>query len=184
MALTPEQILAAHKANVEQLFGLTNKTFESVEKLIALNVKVAREALSDVQKHSQAILSVKDAQELAALQSSALQPLVEKVANYSRQLYEIAAENGQELSKVIEERTAETQQAINNLVESAAKNAPAGTEASVAVVRSALSAANNAFESVQKSVKQASDVAQANFNAVTESAANVAKSSTTRRRTP
>ena len=32
--LTAEQILAAHKANVETLFGLTNKAFEGVEKLV------------------------------------------------------------------------------------------------------------------------------------------------------
>ncbi|PAT30748.1 Phasin (PHA-granule associated protein) [Vandammella animalimorsus] len=182
MALTPEQILAAHKANIEQLFGLTNKAFESVEKLIELNVKVSREALNDAAKHSQAVLSIKDAQELAALQSSIFQPLAEKVSNYSRQLYEIASESGQEINRLVEERTAEAQQAVNNLVESAAKNAPVGTEASVAVVRSAISAANNAFESVQKTVKQASDVAQANFNAVTESATNAAKSAASRRR--
>jgi len=30
MSLTPEQMLAAHKANIETLFGLTNKAFEGV----------------------------------------------------------------------------------------------------------------------------------------------------------
>lgn len=174
MALTPEQIIAAHKANIEQIFGLTNKAFASVEKLIELNVKISRESLQDAAKHSQAVLSVKDAQELAALQTSIFQPIADKVSNYSRQLYEIASENSQEINKVVEACTAEAQQTVNNLVESAAKNAPAGTEASVAVVRSALSTANNAYESVQKSVKQASDVAQANFNAVAESTANAA----------
>ncbi len=39
--LTAEQILAAHKANVETLFGLTNKAFEGVEKLVELNLQVA-----------------------------------------------------------------------------------------------------------------------------------------------
>ena len=34
MSLTPEQMLAAHKANIETLFGLTNKAFEGVEKLV------------------------------------------------------------------------------------------------------------------------------------------------------
>lgn len=174
MALTPEQIIAAHKANIEQIFGLTNKAFASVEKLIELNVKISRESLQDAAKHSQAVLSVKDAQELAALQTSIFQPIADKVSDYSRQLYEIASENSQEINKVVEACTAEAQQTVNNLVESAAKNAPAGTEASVAVVRSALSTANNAYESVQKSVKQASDVAQANFNAVADSAANAA----------
>ena len=31
MSLTTEQILAAHKANIETLFGLTSKAFEGVE---------------------------------------------------------------------------------------------------------------------------------------------------------
>ncbi|MCB2070551.1 MAG: phasin family protein, partial [Ottowia sp.] len=53
---------------------------------------------------------------------------------------------------------------------------PAGSETAVAVMKSAVAAANNAFESVQKAVKQASDVAEANFNAVTTTATNAAKS--------
>ena len=36
--LTAEQVIAANKANVETLFGLTNKAFEGVEKLIDLNL--------------------------------------------------------------------------------------------------------------------------------------------------
>ena len=46
--LTPEQILASHKANVETLFGLTNKAFEGVEKLVELNLQVARTAIGEV----------------------------------------------------------------------------------------------------------------------------------------
>ncbi|SHF42905.1 phasin family protein [Lampropedia hyalina DSM 16112] len=184
MSFTPEQLLAAHKANIEQLFGLTSKAFEGVEKLIELNIQVSREALDDAAKNAQAVLSVKDVQELAALQTSLLQPLAEKAASYSRKLYEIASTNSSEFTKAVEEKASEAQETVNKLVETAAKNAPAGSEASVAVVRSALSAANNAFESVQKTVKQATDVAQANFNAVTESATNAAKTAAaTRRRT-
>jgi hypothetical protein len=37
-------------------------------------------------------------------------------------------------------------------------------------VRSAVAAANNAFESVQKAAKQAADVADANFQAMTTTA--------------
>ena len=36
--LTPEQFAAANKANLETLFGLTNKAFEGVEKLVELNL--------------------------------------------------------------------------------------------------------------------------------------------------
>ena len=41
--LTAEQVIAANKANVETLFGLTNKAFEGVEKLIDLNLQVAKD---------------------------------------------------------------------------------------------------------------------------------------------
>jgi len=175
MSLTTEQILAAHKANVETLFGLTSKAFESVEKLVELNVTASRAALSEAASHTQAVLSVKDAQELLALQASLFQPLAEKTVAYSRHLYDIASGTGTELGKAFEAQAAEVQRSFSNLVDTAAKNAPAGSETTVAVFKSAVSAANNAFESVQKAVKQASDVAEANFNAVANSATNAAK---------
>ena len=45
--LTPEQIVAAQKASVETLFGLTSKAFEGVEKLVELNVTASKAALSE-----------------------------------------------------------------------------------------------------------------------------------------
>ena len=63
-------------------------------------------------------------------------------------------------------------------MDNAAKNAPAGSETAVAVFKSAVAAGNNALESVQKAVKQATDVAEANFNAVANQAVNAAKTTT------
>ena len=94
MSLTAEQILASHKANVETLFGLTSKAFEGVEKLVELNVTASRAALNEAANHAQAVLSVKDVQELLALQANMFQPLAEKTAAYSRHLYDIAAGTG------------------------------------------------------------------------------------------
>jgi len=168
--LTAEQIFAAHKANVETLFGLTNKAFEGVEKLVELNLQVAKTALGEVADTTQAALSVKDAQELLALQAALLQPSAEKAASYSRHLYDIAASTNAEVVKVAEAQLADAQAKFAAVVETASKNAPAGTENAVALVKSAVAAANNAFENVQKAAKQASEVAEANFNAVTNTA--------------
>ena len=100
--LTAEQILAAHKANVETLFGLTTKAFEGVEKLVELNVTASKAALTEAAGTAQAVLSVKDAQELLALQASLFQPLAEKTAAYSRHLYDIASGTGAEFGKAFE----------------------------------------------------------------------------------
>ncbi|MDP9882063.1 phasin family protein [Variovorax boronicumulans] len=182
MALTADQILAAQKANLETLFGLTTKAFEGVEKLVELNVTASKAALTEAQSTAQAALSVKDAQELLTLQASLFQPLAEKTAAYSRHLYDIAQGTSAEFSKAFEAKAAEAQQAFVGLVDSASKNAPAGSETAVAVLKSAVAAANNAFESVQKAVKQASDVAEANFNAVSTQAVAAAKTATASRK--
>jgi len=173
--MTVEQIVSAQKTNVETLFGLTNKAFEGVEKLIELNLQVAKTAISEAAANTKAALSVKDAQELLALQSSLLQPAAEKAAAYSRYVYEIAASTGAEVTRVAEATSADAQSKFMAIVDTAVKNAPAGTENAVALVKSAVAAANNAFESVQKATKQAAEVADANFQAMSSTAVRATK---------
>lgn len=182
MALTADQIIAVQKANIDTLFGLTTKAFEGMEKLIELNVTASKAALSEAAGSAHAVLGAKDAQELLALQASMMQPMAEKTAAYSRHLYEIAQGTSAEFTKAFESKAVEAQQAMVGLIDSAAKNAPAGSETAVAMMKSAVAAANNAFESVQKAVKQASDVAEANFNAVSSQAVAAAKTATASRK--
>jgi phasin family protein len=174
--LTAEQVLAAQKANVQTLFGLSAKAFEGVEKLVELNLQVAKTALEEASENTAAALSVKDAQELMSLQAAMLQPSAEKAAAYGRHVYDIAAATNAEVTKTAEAQLADAQRKFLNLVDGAAKNAPAGTENAVALVRSAVAAANNAFESVQKAAKQAADVADANIQAMTSTAVKATQS--------
>jgi phasin family protein len=159
--LTVDQVVASQKASIDTLFGLTHKAFEGMEKLVELNVQASKAALAETANHTQAVLGVKDAQELLALQASLMQPLAEKAAAYSRHLYDIASGTTAEFSKAVESHTADVQAKFVNLVDSAAKNAPAGSETAVALMKGTVSAATNAFESVQKAVKQAADRAPA-----------------------
>jgi phasin family protein len=180
--MTAEQVVAAHKANIETLFGLTNKAFEGVEKLVELNLQVAKAALGEVADNTRAVLSVKDAQELLALQATMLQPAAEKAASYSRHLYDIAAATQAEVAKVAETQLADAQKNFASTVDAALKNAPAGSENAVALVKSAMAAANNAYESVSKAAKQAADVAEANFTAVTNTAVKASQAATKAKR--
>jgi len=179
--LTTEQISASNQAAAETLLGLTNKAFAGVEKLIELNLQVARATLGEVADTTRAVLSAKDAQEVLSLQAGVLQPAAEKAAAYSRQLYDIAAATGAEVRSVAEATTIDVQSKFNALVESSVKNAPAGTENVVALVKSTVAAANNAFESAQKAAKQATDAAEANFQAATATAVKSAASTRSKR---
>ena len=176
--LTAEQIVSEYKANVETMFGLSGLAFEGVEKLIELNTQVAKSALTEASATIQAALSVKDAQELLALQASLFQPAAEKVAAYNRYVYEIASSTGAEVSRVAEATGAEAQARFMSIIDTAVKNAPAGTENAVALVKSAVAAANNAIESVQKAAKQAAEVADANFQAMSSTAVRATQAAT------
>ena len=122
--LTAEQVLASQKASIETLFGLTSKAFEGVEKLFELNMTASKSALAESADTTQAILGVKDAQELLALQASLFQPLAEKTAAYSRHLYDIASGTGAEFGKAFETQAADAQKKFLAVVDNAAKNAP------------------------------------------------------------
>ena len=180
--LTAEQIVAAQKANIETLFGLTQKAFEGVEKLVELNLQATKAALAESANSTQALLSAKDPQELLALQTSLLQPMAEKTVAYSRHLYDIASGTSAEFTKAAEANAVDAQKKIMAVVDNASKNAPAGSESAVAVIKSAVSAANNAMESVQKAVKQATEMAEANFNTVTATAVNATKTAAAKKR--
>ena len=174
--MTPEQVVAANKANIETLFGLTNKAFEGVERLVELNLQVARTALSEAAEGAKAAMSVKDAQELLSLQAGLLQPSAEKAVAYGRHVHDIAATTNAEVGKLAEAQVSEIQKKFLSGVDSAIKNAPAGTESAVSLVKSAIAAANNAYESVQKAAKQAAEIADANIQAVSNTAVKATQS--------
>ena len=179
--LTVEQVMASHKSNIETLMGLTSKAFEGIEKMVELNLTASKAALAEIGDHAKAVLSVKDAQELLALQSGLMQPLAEKTAAYSRHVYDIASGSSAEFGKAFEDQATDAQRKLMGLVDSAAKNAPAGSETAVAVMKSAVAAANNALESVQKAVKQATEVAESNFNTVAANAVDATKTAAKKR---
>ncbi len=174
--LTVEQVVAAQKASLGNVFGVTARAFEGCEKLVELNLRTGKAALSDLAQASTAALSAKDAQQLAALQEAAVQPKVEQLTAFSRQVYDIVAATQADIAKIAEEDAATTQKTFAAAFDLAVKNAPAGTENVVAFVKSTVAAANSAYETVQKAVKQAADVAGASVDVATATPTKAARS--------
>jgi phasin family protein len=172
--LTPEQFAGANKAQLDTLFVLTNKAFEGFQKVLALNLQVVKSTLAESQENAQRVLSVKDAQELLALQTSLAQPVAEKAQSYSRQLYEIASSTQADFARVAEAQYEEQNRKVQALVDNVTKNAPAGSETAVAVMKSAITAANTTYETIHKASKQAVEIAESNFNAAATAATKTA----------
>jgi phasin family protein len=173
--LTPEQFASTQKANIQTLIDLTGKAFQGAESLVALNMQTAKAALSEAEGSTITALSAKDPQSLFALQYGALQPSAEKATAYFRETYDIANTVKAEFTKVFGAAAASAQGSFTELFDAAAKNVPAGSENGLALWKSAIATAGNAFESMQKAAQQATDVAEANYTAVTTQAVKATK---------
>jgi phasin family protein len=164
---TPEQFAGANKANVETLLTIANTAFASAERLAALNLNTARVLLEDTVNSAKTLLSVKDVQELAGLQATLAQPAFEKAMAYSRSVYEIATQTQEEFSKIFDGQFVELNRNVTSALDKAAKSAPAGSDVAVAAVKSAIAAANSAYETMNKAAKQVAEMAEANVAAAT-----------------
>lgn len=173
--LNTEQFAATNKANVDMLVGLTTKAFEGVQQLAALNLQVVKTSLDEVAEATRSALSAKDAKSLLALQTGALQPVAEKAAAYGRQVVEIVANTKAEFEKAAAEQAAGVQNSFLAAVDGLSKNAPEGASNGIALLKSSFAAANSAFDGLQKATKQAAEVAEANYTAVTDSVVKATK---------
>ena len=164
---TPEQFSSANKASVETLMTVANTAFASAERIAALNLNTARTLLEESVSNAKSLLAIKDVQELMNLQTSLAQPALDKAIAYSRSLYEIATQTQEEFGKIVESQFAEVNKNVATVLDKAAKNAPAGSDVAVAAVKSAIAAANSAYDTMTKAAKQVAEIAEANVAAAT-----------------
>lgn len=174
MYATPAQVAELQKGQVDTIYALSHAVFDATEKLVDLNLAAAKALMDESAEKTQAILGVKDVQELFALTGGFAQPAIEKWVSYSRTVYSIASGTGAEFSKIVEAQVAEGNKKVAELVDFATKNAPAGSEPAVSMIKSAVAAANTAYDTFAKAAKQAVDAAESNFAAATQASLKAA----------
>jgi len=168
--LNTEQFAAANKANFEAMMGLTAKALGGVEQLTALNLQAAKAGLDRASETGMAVLSARDPQSLVALQTGLLQPAAERATAYGSQVYRILASIKADIEEAAAKQAAAAQESFAALIEAAGKNAPAGSSDGIAMIKSAMATANNAFESLRAAGLQAVETAEANHASVTKGA--------------
>jgi phasin family protein len=184
MSSFQEQFSAATKTMLESqlalLTSLTGKAFESVEKVMELNMNVAKAALEESTSNARQLLAAKDAQEFIALTTSQVQPNAEKAASYGREVMGIVSGLQAELTKAAESQIGEHSRKFANLVDEVSKSAPAGSENVVAFMKTAIANANTGYEQLSKSTKQAVEAMGANINTATAQVSQAASKASER----
>lgn len=179
MYVTPEQITSVNKSGAEIFLSLAHANFAAFEKLSALNFNATKSAFEDAVNHAKALMNVKDVQELVTINVAAAQPTLEKAIAYSRNVYEVTSASQAAITRVVEGQAGEFNRNVVGFLDTVVKNAPAGSDVAVAAVKSALAAANSAYDNLTKVAKQATEIAEANFaaasNATTKAVAKKKK---------
>ena len=176
MNFNAEQFTQAHQANMTAAAGLSQTAFAGFERLVELNMAAGKAAVGESFSNMQALMAAKTPQDLMAVQAALVQPAFEKSVSYGRHIADIANSTGAEFTKAVEGKMAESEQAVKSLVENSLKNAPAGSDAAVAVIKTAFEASQTAAETLKKVAKQAADSAEASMKAAAAQAEASVKS--------
>jgi phasin family protein len=139
------------------------------ERLAALNLQAARSSFEESADMMKSLFEVKDVKSLSELTTTSMQPAADKASAYAKHCYDIASETSAELARLVEKQMADGNKQLFAAIDSMARNAPAGSEGVMTLVKSAVSAANTAFDQVSRATKQVVEMAEANVVAASKS---------------
>ncbi len=175
MYQAPEQFTAMNKANLETAARFANVAFGGAERLLEIQLKAAKAALSDGVDSAKTLASVKDLQQFADVKDTVAQPAFEKAAEYVKSVYDVTTETQAEFGKLIEQQFAAFNKQVVVALDKFAESAPAGSEVGISALKSALVTGNAAYENLSKAAKQFNDTAKSNLEAAAKRATPAVK---------
>jgi phasin family protein len=158
--LKVDQLAAANEAAIDQFSYFAKLSLANMEKFAELGLGAARDSVESATKHAQTLAAARDVQEVIAINSAAVEPALKKAYAYSRSAYETFSETNDEVKKVFEKQAADANKAAIAALEEAFKYAPAGSETVVGNVKSAIAAAQSAYENLTAINKQIYDTVE------------------------
>jgi phasin family protein len=167
-----DQLTAANEAAIDQFSHFAKLSVANAEKLAELSLGAARDSLELATQHAQSLAAARDVQEVFAINSAAIEPAMKRAYAFSRSAYATATETGDEVKRVFEKQSAEINQVALAAMEEAFKYAPAGSETAIGNVKSAIAAAQTAYDNAVSLNKQFYDTVE---KAVEQNVATVKK---------
>jgi phasin family protein len=141
---------SANMANLDAMHSLAASTIAASERLAALNLDMARSLFESAAgwarpQHGDGL------KEMLSSPGEALRPVSEKVASYFGSAYAIGAEVHAEVTELATVRAAEMSAAMLSLLDKAADSGPDGAAPAISAIRSIVTNAHSAYDSMLKS---------------------------------
>ncbi len=172
-----QQMTEMSMANLEKSLRLTNIAISGAEKLLNLQMEIARDLLAQNAGTGKALADIKNMQELGELQKSLSQPALTKTMEMARTVYETATATQKELSKLVDEQVIDFNKNLMASLDTTLGQMPGGS-AALSAFKNAVEGATAAYESVSKTSQRiSSELAEATVAAVESSARSAANAS-------
>lgn len=167
-----EKLQADQKANLDLLEQVNGKVLKGVEQLSQLQLAAMRAVSEEGFDSARKLFSARDPQSFSAAFGSFANPAqqAERLLEFNRKVYDLISATQADIAKLGERQAAQSTQQMQDLVAEIAKNAPAGTESAVAMLKSAVEGAGSVYESAQKTAKQAAEMAESGLAAAASAA--------------
>lgn len=160
---TMTQVAELQKTQIDALHAVAGTLVAATERLASLHFAAARAWMLEAKQITENLFGGAEPQQALALVAELVQPSTDKLASYSRELYGVAFGTQAELSRIVESRIAEGKDKIEGIVALTFQDAPAGSEATVSLLKNAIFASNAAFDAIAKAAKQAFEMAESNL---------------------
>jgi phasin family protein len=142
-------------------FGaLTNIALQGAEKIVALNMAVAKASTDESAITAKVLFEAKNPQDFISLVTAHAKPNVDKVAAYGRDLTDIVSATKVEFAKVAEAQVTDAQNQVSAWVDGITKNAPIGSESAGALLKSAMASAHDGYQQLNSATKKAVEAAE------------------------
>ena len=171
----PEQFTTMHRQSLEAMQEMAMASLAGWEKLAELNLQATKASIKEGVEQGVTYLETRDPKALGETLAEQAQPTSDKINAYAKHVAEIANQTGTELSRIVEKQMNEANRQMFTAVDAMAKNAPAGSEGLMTMMKSAMTAANSTWDQVNKASKQVVELTEANVANATRQATKAAK---------
>ena len=162
-----EQMVAAQRALLDTAHNVGLKAIEGATKLMDLNVQAARATLAEATTQMKSMLQVEPGK-MFDKNFAIQQPSTEKATAYAKHAYEILATTNGEIAELLQKHVDESQEYVVEMMDAAAKNAPAGSETVFAAAKNSLAASRNVYEQAIGASRKIVEMAEQGVSAATK----------------
>ncbi len=168
--MTPNSFMQFQADSFRAANDMLTKSAGTFQQVAALNANFGKSVTEQYAQQMQALIAAKDADAVTKVVTDSAKPNAE-LMTYLTELGALATEAGTEWAAAAQEHVASSNEKFDEAMDAFAKNAPAGSEGAIAVMRQCVAASRAAYQQANDAGKNMNAMFTSMSQGATESAA-------------